>query len=216
MTRHLFGGRSSPGCSNYALKRTALDHGHEFTPNARETVCRNFYVDDCLKSVASVEEAVAIATEIVALCKKGGFELTKFLSNLREFLGEIPMEIHDPSLKPLQPKPELPTERALGELWNIEDDTLGYAVQVKEEPVTKRSILVVISGIYDPIGHLSQWSLGELYHLNSTHSPMAQQRPMEQSHSSAWKMNKAKFMSDLWLERPVLHQLSQRLFREWN
>ena len=51
MTVHLFGGASSPGCSNFALKRTADDHEEEFGTDIADTLRHNFYVDDMLKSV---------------------------------------------------------------------------------------------------------------------------------------------------------------------
>ena len=51
MRVHLFGGASSPSCANFALKRTAKDNEADFDPKVIETVQRNFYVDDCLKSV---------------------------------------------------------------------------------------------------------------------------------------------------------------------
>ena len=50
---HLFGAVSSPSSSNYALKRTAIDNSSSFDVDASETVMKNFYVDDLLKSVKS-------------------------------------------------------------------------------------------------------------------------------------------------------------------
>ena len=46
----------------------------------------------------------------------------------------------------------LPEERALGVLWNVEDDTLGFKVNLKEKPSTRRGVLSVLSSIYDPLG----------------------------------------------------------------
>ena len=50
MCVHLFGGISSPSCSNFALRRTADDSEDEFGSEAAMTLKRNFYVDDMLKS----------------------------------------------------------------------------------------------------------------------------------------------------------------------
>ena len=58
MTVHLFGTRSSPGCSNFAPKRTAKDGEEEFGERAAETLKRNFYVDDALKSVPTEKDAI--------------------------------------------------------------------------------------------------------------------------------------------------------------
>ena len=67
MTVHLFGGTWSPSCCTYAMHRTVQDYAHQFSKTACETVRRNFYVDDCLKSVNTVEEAVALTKELKAL-----------------------------------------------------------------------------------------------------------------------------------------------------
>lgn len=57
MKVHLFGAASSPSCANYALRRTADDNAGHFPPEVVSTVKNNFYVDDCLRSMASEEEA---------------------------------------------------------------------------------------------------------------------------------------------------------------
>ena len=77
MSVHLFGAVSSPSCANFALKRTAADNHADFSPEAVGTVERNFYVDDCLKSVESEQEAIRLSSELSQLLNKGGFHLTK-------------------------------------------------------------------------------------------------------------------------------------------
>ncbi|KAJ8369700.1 hypothetical protein SKAU_G00097280 [Synaphobranchus kaupii] len=42
------------------------------------TVLQNFYVDDCLKSVSTEEEAVSLYHDLSAICAKGGFCLTEW------------------------------------------------------------------------------------------------------------------------------------------
>ncbi|KAK3709219.1 hypothetical protein QZH41_004583 [Actinostola sp. cb2023] len=58
MTVHLFGAVSSPGCANFGLKKAADDFQEEFGNKAAEFVKEDFYVDDGLKSVPSVGEAI--------------------------------------------------------------------------------------------------------------------------------------------------------------
>ncbi|KAK3722371.1 hypothetical protein QZH41_013693 [Actinostola sp. cb2023] len=84
MTAHLFGGVWSPSCANFAIKRCAKDNAENFDPNTISTVISNFYVDDCLKSVASPEETVRLVKELRQLLSNGGFHLTKWVSNSRE------------------------------------------------------------------------------------------------------------------------------------
>ena len=58
MRVHLFGGMSSPSCANFALKKMAEDNKEDFDPQTIETLKRNFYVDDYLKSVGSDDKAI--------------------------------------------------------------------------------------------------------------------------------------------------------------
>ena len=91
MAVHLFGAASSPGCSNYALKRTADDHEAEFGNEAADTLRRNFYVDDVLKSVRTDEYAVQLVRNVKGICRKGGFNHTKFVSNSVGVNKSIPL-----------------------------------------------------------------------------------------------------------------------------
>ena len=84
MLVHLFGGVWSPSCANYALRRTAEDNRDKFGKEAVETVTNDFYVDDCLKSLKTEEEAVEQVQQLRELLACGGFRLTKWLSNRRK------------------------------------------------------------------------------------------------------------------------------------
>ena len=81
MIVHLFGATSSPSCCSYALRKTAEGNLGDFSKNTLETVHDNFYVDDCLKSLATKEEAVKLVDELPVLLARGGFPLTKWVSN---------------------------------------------------------------------------------------------------------------------------------------
>ena len=87
---HIFGATSSPAVATFALQKTAADNADFFSSEAVETVKRSFYVDDCLKSLPTVGEAVALATELRELTQQGGFHLAKWVSNSRELLSSIP------------------------------------------------------------------------------------------------------------------------------
>ena len=58
MMVHLFGAVSSPSCANFALRKTAEDNKEKFNPEVINTVHKNFYVDDCLKSVPTIVTAM--------------------------------------------------------------------------------------------------------------------------------------------------------------
>ena len=124
MCVHVFGEISSPSCCNYALKCTSIENKIGFGEEAAKTLRRNFYVHDMLKSVKNEGMAIKLAKDVIGMCEKGGFKLTKFISNNRKFLATIPegrqhqkIKIQDLDMG------DLPVERALGIHWNIEN---GY------------------------------------------------------------------------------------------
>ena len=87
------------------------------------------------------------------MCQKGGFKLTKFISNSREVLTTIPEERHYEKIKDQYLNiGDLPVERALGVHWNIENDYLGFKINLNDKPVTRRGMLSTISSVYDPLG----------------------------------------------------------------
>ena len=65
MLVHLFGSTSSPCSASLALRKTANDFGGDFDAETLDTVNHNFYIDDCLKSVATVPEASRLAKQPV-------------------------------------------------------------------------------------------------------------------------------------------------------
>ena len=92
MRVHLFGATSSPACANFALKKTAEDNWTEYGSEVKDTIERNFYVDDCLRSVQDANTAVKLSEQLRSACHKGGFHLTKFVSNDNSVMAHIPEE----------------------------------------------------------------------------------------------------------------------------
>ena len=106
MTVHLFGRASSPSCANFVLKKTAENNKEEFDPVTIETVQRNFYVK-------SEKEAIQLANQLREILAKGGFRLTKWVSNCRMVINSFPESERAASAKDLDLE-KLPVERALG------------------------------------------------------------------------------------------------------
>ena len=57
---HIFGGKDLPSCANYAVRRTASEHGNKFDEAVAECINRSFYMDDLLKYVETEEEAISV------------------------------------------------------------------------------------------------------------------------------------------------------------
>ena len=152
MQVHLFGSTSSPSCANFCLRKTADDHKESFDEVVK-TVKRNFYVDVCLKSTTTVNEAVKIAGDLSKLLAKGGFHLTKCMSNKREVIESIPESERAASVVDLDlDRDELPAERTLGVEWHVKTDTFKAKTVSKDKPLTRRGILSMTSSVYDPLG----------------------------------------------------------------
>ena len=64
---YVFGGTSSPSCSNYALKRTSIDGKDQLGLEATKTLQNNFYVDDLQKSVAEEDQAIQLRENTKAM-----------------------------------------------------------------------------------------------------------------------------------------------------
>ena len=159
MCAHVFGGVSSANCSNYALKRTAIDNADQYRQEAAEVVRSNFYVDDLLKSVDNPKTGMILVKNVVDMSKSGGFHLTKFISNNRELLISIPEDQRRNGVKNANVIGNLPDEKALGIQRNIPDYSFTFKIQVNRRPLTKRKMQSIISSIYDPSGLASPFML---------------------------------------------------------
>ena len=160
MTVHIFGAVSSPSCANYALRKVAEDQINKIDSDVIDTIRKNFYVDDCLKSTATTEQAVKLAKDLSAACATGGFHLTKWTSNSRGVLESIPGSERSKETKNLDLlKDDLPTERALGMEWCVQTDKFQFNSTVKDQPPSRRVILAVVSAVYDPLGIVAPFIL---------------------------------------------------------
>ena len=136
MLIHLFGATSSPSCAGFCLRKVAEEFKEEFSPETIETIRKNFYVDDCLKSVSNTQTAVQLIQELCEMLSRRSFRLTKFVSNSKEVLTSIPETERAQSVVSLDLE-ELPVERALGMEWNVQKDTFGFRVIRRKRTLTR-------------------------------------------------------------------------------
>lgn len=156
MKVHLFGATSSPGCANFGLKRAADDGEEKYGHTVAGFVREDFYVDDGITSVPTVDEAISLAVGSIALCDKAGMKLHKFMSNKREVLHAIPESHRADEVKSLDLSVDaLPIERTLGIDWCVENDNFKFRILIKNQSITRRGILSAVSSIYDPLGFIA-------------------------------------------------------------
>ncbi|RXN04513.1 hypothetical protein ROHU_033992 [Labeo rohita] len=141
MRVHIFGAASSPGCANYGMKYLAHKYEKDY-PLAASFIHKNFYVDDGLVSVNSVEKANRLVKEAQEILANGNLRLHKFVSNSREVLSAIPESECASLAKYVDLNySELPMQSVLGVKWNIETDAFLFKVDLAERPATRRGIL---------------------------------------------------------------------------
>ena len=151
---HLFGAVSSPSCANFALRKAAEDNLQQFGSEAINTVKRNFYVDDCLKSVPGEEEAIHLTDDLRRLLEKGGFNLTKWASNSRRVIESLPVSERAGTFKDLHDG-QPPVELALGVHRDVERDKFCFKIEIRSKPLTRRGLPSVVCSLYDPLGFVA-------------------------------------------------------------
>jgi len=151
MTCHVFGGTWCSSSSTFALRQTLVDNP-DVSHAISRTVLQDFYVDDCLKSFQTFEEAVDVMKGTRDLLKSGGFKLTKFVANDVRILSEFPVEERAKETR------EFCSDfrsKVLGIHWNVPKDQFFFTVNLSpDERVCRRTMLSTVASLYDPLGFL--------------------------------------------------------------
>ena len=159
MRVHIFEVSSSPGCANYGFRYLANKFEKEY-PRAAVFIRRNFYVDDGLISVGSVEEAKQLIKGAKEICAKGHLHLHKFVSNNKEVLDAVLEGEHDSTTKEVELNYNiLPMQSVLGVRWNTDTDTFSFNIALEAGAATRRGILSTVASVYDPLGFISPYIL---------------------------------------------------------
>ena len=154
MNAHIFGGVWCACIATYAMRRTLQDQEVE-DEFVRDVISRSFYVDDCLSSVSSLEEAEKVVVDVRKVLKKGGFNLTKFVANDEKILENIPEEDRAKEVKDFENEV---VSKALGVNWDVKKDEFKVTVGLKlRREVTRKIMLSTIASMYDPLGLVSPW-----------------------------------------------------------
>ena len=191
---HVFGGTSSPCCCNYALKRTAIDKEIQFGPEAPKTLMRNFYVDDLLKSTPNAQSAISLLKTVRKMCKAGGFKLDKFISNNTVVLKSLQKDQRMKDVKDADlSSGELPVEIALGDQWNIAEDTFGFKIAAEEKPLTRHGLLSTMSSVYDSLCFAAPFILeGRIIIQKLCKESSAWDKPITRRSRNEWNIWKEK------------------------
>ncbi|XP_056016872.1 uncharacterized protein LOC130053556 [Ostrea edulis] len=157
MCVHVFGNTPSPAVATFGLRQAAITAGPEFGKDVYEFIQRNFYVDDALVSLPSTHEAVDLLQRTQqALMTHGGLRLLKIASRNPTLMQHFPTKDLARDLIDLDfTKEELPEQRRLGLVWDLQTDSFGFRLNLEERPYTRRGVLSCVNSLYDPLGFIA-------------------------------------------------------------
>ena len=120
-------------------------------------------MDINLLSSPTVNEATNKAQDVIEMLAKGGFKLTKFVSNVASLVNNVdpkPQLPTDPTEKVLATDEE--TSHVLGLKWNHSRDTSVVCRGTTPDlnrPITQRVGLSLVSAVNDPIGLVAPYTV---------------------------------------------------------
>ena len=91
-------------------------------------------------------------TQLRFLLASGEFHLTKFMSNSKLMLENLPP---DNVVVDVNVHHELPVPKTVDVYWDVSSDRLKVKANNKEKPCTRRDLLSIIGQTYDPLGSYS-------------------------------------------------------------
>ncbi|XP_012234575.1 uncharacterized protein [Linepithema humile] len=136
-----YGTAAAPFLAIRCLQQLAYDFEGTH-PRAATVIAHDFYVDDMITGESSVQELLQTKVQVTDILKTAGFQLTKFYSN-----ASLSQDEH-------QGDYGLTNTRILGLLWQPYSDLLRYQANERMVPeiISKRTILSLITQIFDPLG----------------------------------------------------------------
>ena len=149
---------SIPSIAGYCVKYTAKRNYSRASEDTVRRVEQDFYVDDFITSLPTVEDAKRVAYEVTELLSTTGFTLTKFASNSLEVLESIGQDRLAPTLKEISFSSQegLPEQKTLGMVWNTANDRMelqnAKAARQKDDNLTRRKALSQLNSYFDPLG----------------------------------------------------------------
>ncbi|XP_062556599.1 uncharacterized protein LOC134221424 [Armigeres subalbatus] len=131
-----YGTSAAPFLATRSLNQLAGDESDAF-PKASAAVKKSFYIDDILTGANTLDEAVSLQKDLIALLLRGGFDLHKWCANHPRLLEGIPTEAQEKQM-------------------HFEDSAINGVIKTLglRKP-TKRQVLSETAKIFDPLGLLA-------------------------------------------------------------
>ncbi len=156
MRVHVFGNSPSPAVAIHCLHQSVQISDFPVDPDVKCFVMRDFYVDDGLKSLPTVEAAISLLKKPQDVLSKSNLRLHKIAANNKEVMEAFPSTDHASDLKDLGFEADmLPIQCSLGLNWDLHSDCFLFSVCDEVKPYTRRGFLSTINSLYDPLGFVA-------------------------------------------------------------
>lgn len=144
-----FGLTPAPFLAIRTIHQLVDDEGSDY-PSAISPLKNDLYVDDLLSGADTLKETLQIRNQVIALLKRGGFNLRQCASNDKKILQDLPYTKINLNLL----HEEEHSLKTLGIYWNSHKDTIEYTVRSPPTyaHLTKRIIASETAKIFDPLG----------------------------------------------------------------
>ena len=144
-----------PSIASFSGQYTASKNYARVSQDTVLSLKQDFYVDDFISSVKTIEEAKRVLREAKITMGTTGFVLTKFNSNCSKVVEEFDSNDLAPLLKELnENKQGVIQQKTLGMSWNSNIDTIEMHINAweKNRVLTRRTALSCLNSFYDPLG----------------------------------------------------------------
>ncbi|MES9882937.1 MAG: hypothetical protein ABW185_18875 [Sedimenticola sp.] len=157
MCVHVFGNGPSPAIATLGLRKTAEDSVKDFGEDVKTFVDNDFYVDDGLTSRSTAPQVIDLLKRTQdALQSEGNLRLHKIASNNDEVRKAFPVSDLAKDLQQLYlDDTDLPLQRSLGLVWDINSDSFTFQVSGERKPYTRRGLLSTVNSLFDPLGFVA-------------------------------------------------------------
>ena len=124
---HILGKIDSSCCANWALRKVP----EMKDKSLKRVVANDFYMDESLSSLADKESLIRLSLSLISCLKTCSFRLTKWVSNSKVILENIPSSELSPKFINLNLNPQ-PIERVLGMIRNVSEDFFVFKPLLKQ------------------------------------------------------------------------------------